>query len=95
MVLEENKKHKLNGTEINEENVVSMVGERRIRLDIIEARRGKMIGHLIRYYNLFKIILKEEIEGKIGRLGRLEAKLHGSSKEKSWCRDCRVISGSQ
>lgn len=53
MVLEENKRHKLNGTEINEEKVVSMADERRIRLDIIEARRGKMIGHLIRYYNLF------------------------------------------
>ncbi|XP_073966137.1 26S proteasome non-ATPase regulatory subunit 13-like [Choristoneura fumiferana] len=44
-----------------------MVEERRTILNTIDARRGNLIGHLIRHDDFFKTILEGKIEGKRGR----------------------------
>ncbi|XP_073956518.1 uncharacterized protein [Choristoneura fumiferana] len=63
------------------EEVLRMVEERRTILNTIDARRGNMIGHLIRHDDFFKTILEEKIEGKRGR-GRPRRSYIDQIKEK-------------
>lgn len=63
------------------EEVLTLVDEKRSLLRTIENRRGKMMGHLIRHDTFFKTILEGKIEGKRGR-GRPRRNFIEQVKEK-------------
>jgi hypothetical protein len=46
------------------EEVLRIVSEKRSLLKVIENRRGKMIGHLLRHDDLIKVIIEGKIEGR-------------------------------
>lgn len=79
------------------EEVLGMVNEKRSLLKVIENRRGKMLGHLIRHDSYIKVIIEGKIEGKRKRgrprrayMDQIKEKISVSSyrevKEKAECR---------
>ncbi|KAI5640823.1 hypothetical protein NE865_06931 [Phthorimaea operculella] len=67
---------------VTNEEVLVQVKEKRNILSIIENRRGKMFGHLMRHDEFIKVIMEGKIEGKRGR-GRPRRSYSDQLKEKA------------
>ena len=52
---------------VTNQEVLRRVNKKRVLMEIIQNRRGKMIGHLIRHDNFMGNIIEGKIEGKRGR----------------------------